>query len=781
MIAAGSGYGIFLIIVAVVAGVLLLCGATLAIFGGANSNCSRAEFRKGNLIGATSATCPRYMLLMGLLLLIGILNVNTLNQKQSFAESANGTTCQILGKIIEIKEGTTYNQIWLRTSSIAGDDVSYEGSNKIIYYTTDSVDDYYLGQQILVDGTVSMPDLPTNPGEFNSRTYYRNKGVYLVVWTGSVTMVETKKNTLANFLRNIRKQIQEVYDTVFTETEASIVKAMLLGVKENMDKETKRLYQLNGIAHVLAISGVHIAIIGMWVYKRLRKILGSYWISGILAIILVVLYGIMTGLASSTARAVAMLAINLVGNALGRSSDMMTSAGITCIIMAFINPFIVLDAGFQLSFAAVLGIAIVNPALKDIFGKGGKLRQAIFVSLSATVGTLPIIIYNYYQFPLYSIFLNLIVVPLVSVIIFASLVTGLVGLINITLASYCAVPVKVILALYEKLCTLMEKIPYYNINTGHISVAMIFAYYAFVLLLLLMLFRYRKWFIKVACFLLLAGGIYMAYLNLDTSFKVVFLDVGQGDGILVKTESGTNILIDGGSSSNSSLGEYVLMPAIKYYGMCDLDYVFVSHGDSDHISGIEYLLEALHTGITIKNLVVPLYGDMDALDDLIIAASDYGANIIYMDAGDTFSDGDGFVLTALYPDKYLEYTDANNSSLMLKIEYGGYSFLFTGDAGSEEEEAGILLEDVDISADVLKVGHHGSKYSSSEEFLAAVSPTVAVISVGANNSYGHPTEEALSRLADVGATIYRTDTMGAVIFGLTDMGLAVTKFGESGG
>lgn len=722
----------------------------------------------------------KLVILFCILFAVGFLNAKSLNNKEKFAAEAEGRDCIIYGKIYDIREGDTYTQVYIRTSEIVGEigeaaqTEEYEINTKIIAYLYTSVE-LYPGQRVAVSGQISLPDEPTNPGEFDSRKYYRNKGIFMTVRSGEITAKEQERITLRRILRNIREQAENVYDEVFNEANASVVKAMLLGVKTGMEKDVKRLYQLNGIAHVLAISGVHIAIIGMWLYGRLRKLIGSYWISGICAILIVALYGIMTGLAESTLRAILMLAITLVGNALGRSSDMMTSAGITCIIIAFANPYIVMDVGFQLSFAAVMGIAVINPVLIEVFGKEGKIRQSLFVSLSATLSTLPIIIYNYYQFPLYSVLLNLIVVPLVSVIIFFSIVTGFVGVINISTAKIFALPVKIILSLYELLCNAMERLPFYNINTGHISVAMIIIYYAVLGTALYIFLKRKEAVFKLLAAAILVIGLFYEYLSLDTDFKVVYLDVGQGDGILVKTENGTNILIDGGSSDNSGLGEYVLMPAVKYYGMATLDYVFVSHGDSDHTSGIEYLLEAEHTGITIKNLVVAKYGDMESLSDLIALAEGNGVNIIYIDAGQELSENEGLLVKCLFPNSESTYSDANNSSMVLEMEYQNKTFLFTGDIG-EESEAQIINTYVNLDCDVLKVAHHGSKYSSTTEFLEKVTPEAAVISCGLNNSYGHPAAEALERLSFAGAEIYRTDLQGAIAIYFDDSGELEYRF-----
>lgn len=442
-------------------------------------------------------------------------------------------------------------------------------------------------------------------------------------------------------------------------------------------------------------TGLHIAILGMTLFEWLRKRTGSYRISGCVAMIVVVFYGIMTGLSGSTSRAVIMMGLVMIGKAKGRSADLLTSAGIASIGMAVWNPYVIRDAGFQLSFAAVAGLAVIHPVYVQTFGKKGKLRQAFGVSLSSSLATLPICVFYYYQFPLYGILLNLLVVPLVSCLLMSALVTAGCGIISIKAAELAGIPAHFILILYERLCGLSEKIPFSSINVGHISVRMVLVYYLGLGVVLFILRCYageknssqstdennsageevnksmrkslgrdltkpvRKKSGRCGRYLygiilvILLTALY-EYANLDRSFVTVFLDVGQGDGILIRTEQGTSILIDGGSTSNQRVGEYVLLPAIRYYGMSELDYVFVTHGDADHISGIEYLLNAEHIGVRIRNLVLAKYGDRQGLANIETLAKEKNINVIYMEAGDKIreklnSDMAGLTLECLYP------------------------------------------------------------------------------------------------------------------------------------
>lgn len=610
-------------------------------------------------------------------------------------------------------------------------------------------------------------------------------------------------------------------------------------------------------------TGLHIAILGMTLFEWLRKRTGSYRISGCVAMIVVVFYGIMTGLSGSTSRAVIMMGLVMIGKAKGRSADLLTSAGIASIGMAVWNPYVIRDAGFQLSFAAVAGLAVIHPVYVQTFGKNGKLRQAFGVSLSSSLATLPICVFYYYQFPLYGILLNLLVVPLVSCLLMSALVTAGCGIISIKAAELAGIPAHFILILYERLCGLSEKIPFSSINVGHISVRMVLVYYLGLGVVLFILRCYageknssqstdennsageevnksmrkslgrdltksvRKKSGRCGRYLygiilvILLTALY-EYANLDRSFVTVFLDVGQGDGILIRTEQETSILIDGGSTSNQRVGEYVLLPAIRYYGMSELDYVFVTHGDADHISGIEYLLNAEHIGVRIRNLVLAKYGDRQGLANIETLAKEKNINVVYMEAGGKIQekqnpDMAGLTLECLYPsgstleakqvvereadsiaeakqvaereasgitdDKKIAIgldnaitanvpgegatgsgLNANDLSMVLLAKYDGRKILFTGDAGSMVEKRLILEKSILLSEiDALKVGHHGSHSASSKGFLQTTKPQYAIISCGKKNHYGHPHEETLMQLQTIGARVYRTDQCGAII------------------
>lgn len=578
-------------------------------------------------------------------------------------------------------------------------------------------------------------------------------------------------------------------------------------------------------------TGVHVAIIGMTLYGFLRKLKIGRLISGTFSIAIIILYGIMTGMSSSTERAVIMLILSIAAEYFGRKTDAPTSMGFAMIIMVLGNPYVILDAGFQLSFAAITGVTVVAPQLRKLlrmfkcFIKEAdekkkqkhkkiislrkmiiKLIDALVVGIASFITTTPVIIYYYYQFPPYSILINLIVIPLVSLVVGGSILVVLTGLFFTGAAVVMTYPVRLILFGYKYLCIFASGLPGASVLVGHISIGMIFVYYLSVVLIfaILRMIQIGKTerggpilYLMLATVLFLTV-VYEVY-SYDKSLKIVYMDVGQGDGVLLRTSGHGGILIDGGSSSNKRVGEYVMVPVLKYYGVSEIEYAFVSHGDADHVSGLEYLLNEEQSGVHVVNLVLPEYGDQDALQELKSEATANNVNIIYMKPGDNITynhqHAETINIECLYPDEEAGQSvlDTNNLSMILKTTItwdvreadienlnkssdsdASLSLLFVGDAGIAAEKRLIELYGKNslgeipdsIACDILKVGHHGSRNSSGSDFLKRVSAMYGIISCGKDNRYGHPHAETLERLKMADTKYMTTKEHGAIILSI---------------
>lgn len=783
---------------------------------------------------------------MFIFFVMGVLNIMSTGKKEKLCTEIGDRElpCTVSGKIKEIKTDGLSDTYYIMADSIVSSEFAYKGKIGIVIYTSAGKErknnpgntahiylDYINGDYICMSGTVSVPDSATNPGTFDQYIYLRNKGYYLCISNGIIESGNHRPYSIEGFLYGIKNRCTKIIDNSFDSESAGIVKAMLVADKSTLDKNIKKLYSENGIAHIMAISGVHVAIIGMTLYGFLRKLKIGRLISGTFSIAIIILYGIMTGMSSSTERAVIMLILSIAAEYFGRKTDAPTSMGFAMIIMVLGNPYVILDAGFQLSFAAITGVTVVAPQLRKLlrmfkcFIKEAdekkkqkhkkimslrkmiiKLIDALVVGIASFITTTPVIIYYYYQFPPYSILINLIVIPLVSLIVGGSILVVLTGLFFTGAAVVMTYPVRLILFGYKYLCIFASGLPGASVLVGHISIGMIFVYYLSVVLIfaILRMIRIGKTerggpilYLMLATVLFLTV-VYEVY-SYDKSLKVVYMDVGQGDGVLLRTSGHGGILIDGGSSSNKRVGEYVMVPVLKYYGVSEVEYAFVSHGDADHVSGLEYLLNEEQSGVHVVNLVLPEYGDQDALQELKSEATANNVNIIYMKPGDNITynhqHAETINIECLYPDEEAGHgvLDTNNLSMILKTTItwdvreadienlnkssdsdASLSLLFVGDAGIAAEKRLIELYGKNslgeisdsIACDILKVGHHGSRNSSGSDFLKRVSAMYGIISCGKDNRYGHPHAETLERLKMADTKYMTTKEHGAIILSI---------------
>lgn len=592
----------------------------------------------------------------------------------------------------------------------------------------------------------------TNPGEFDSAKYYHSIGIAGKLRNAIVLEESFDYSAWQEKLFELRQYFRARLYRIFPQKEASVMTAMLLGDKGDLDEETKRLYQENGIIHILSISGLHITIIGMSIYKLLRRMGVPVWVAAIAGSSILLLYGVMTGMSISACRAIGMFLVKMLAEMVGRTYDMLTAMGIMAAGMVGGNWCYLQNAGFLLSYGAIWGIGVVYPALmqkeekeevqlyeeqawkraaKVILKKSGEgLRQSTLSGLSVTLTTLPVMLWFYYEVPTYSILINLLVLPFMTLVMLSGLLAMLVpGLGGLGTVDY------LVLNGYEWLCRIFEQLPFSKWNPGRPEEWQIVVYY--VILLGVVLLGGRR---KFGRYLLLSIAVIVLGTHFNHETTVTFLDVGQGDCICVQLATGEVYLFDCGSTSRSKVGEYVLLPYLKYSGINHIDAVVVSHGDADHCNGIEELLENKESwGITVGELRSPKAGDFWEVKSA------------------------GFL--CLHPPDNCSIEDANARSRCFYIELEqGVKLLLTGDVEGEGEE--LLLQQLqergigDIS--ILKVAHHGSKYSSTQAFLQQVQPRVAVISCGRNNSYGHPHEETLQRLESVDSRVLTTPEHGAI-------------------
>ena len=826
-----------------------------------------------------------------------------------------------------------------------------------------------IGQQIILEGTFSHFATATNPGEFDVQRYYAAKGIGGRVRQSQILAVGEKYSFLREKLYGFRQVLHDRLAEVFPAKEASVMQTLLLGEKEELDAEVKALYQKNGIAHILSISGLHITLLGMGVYRLLKRLGLPVRAAAVGGAMLLFIYGVMVGMSVSASRAIGMYLLQMLGIFVGRTYDMLTGLGLMALLLVLQEPERLFDVSFLMSFGAVLGICILTPVLSgdgrerdadaelevkgisawlrtvaDIFGDSAyernkhregwrkvayegiqRMVSTVKGGFAASVGvslfTLPVQLWFFYEIPVYSVLLNLLVLPFMSVVVAGGILAlipglGLVGTVD------C-----LILWWYEWICGRFAQLPGAIWCVGRPEVWQIVCYYVGILLLVFGREYVEAWkrrgtygeknvpgdrqhFARTLWCLKMRGawkrrGTYgeknvpgdrlhfartlwclitrgadesirnrkkdcngemiqhsdrrfgicptgvqnalakfrcawqgaMTYMNrvphliavvmilglliglltgnFDCGSRVTFLDVGQGDGIVVETGQGA-YLFDCGSTSRKNIGEYVLKPYLKSRGTRSLRGVFVSHPDEDHMNGVIELLEnGADWGIVVEQLFLPAIAEgkrTESFATLLAAAEAAEVPVSYIKCGDEIRDSQ-LRLLCLHPEENTTLADANAYSECFYVEVfakkmkqeaiddrkandasggsaiegsgengsfagngerkdfrmndGKINILLTGDVEGEGERQ--LMQELqeqrgqrEFRVDILKVAHHGSGYSTGTEFLAAASPATAIISCGRNNSYGHPHAETLQRLEDARVPWYGTMDYGAL-------------------
>ncbi len=637
-----------------------------------------------------------------------------------------------------------------------------------------------IGRIIHVSGTYAAFQEQSNEGSFDSQAYYNSIGIYGIFYSkpSEISQAVKEYNIFLNSLSIFREQIQDKLYKITDETYASVLSGVLLGYKSEIDSVTKDLYQIAGISHLLAISGLHVSVIGMFIYRLLRKRF-RFVISGIGAGFFVMAFGIMTGNGISTRRAMVMFLLGMLAEIVGRTYDILSSLSLAAILIILEQPMAPESATMQLSFGAIIGIILATNKVMIFLRIKSKVLQTLIISECINIVTRPIIVENYYQIALFSSLVNVLVIPLFSVVLCGTIVCIGVSFFWMKLAKYIILLPIGLLKLYEVICRFYEKIPLSSRITGKVSANRVLCYYGIICVTMLLLWLIERknpgkkkeeefWYVRY----IKRGMITFIYLGLnllilfgyDRVNCIKMLDVGQGDSIYIGTENGLNILIDAGSSSNSKIGEYEILPFLKANAVKNLDYLIMTHSDNDHINGMFSLLEYRYQNRPyVKCLVVPDIPEPvrdETYTELVHMAEQNGIRVLSMSAGMEIQ-GQDFKLICLYPSKEAALTDKNDLSLNCMISIAGVSAMFTGDLGQKGENY-LLRSGMPLHSDILKVAHHGSNGSSTIEYLRNVQPETALISCSENNGYGHPGTETLNRLNATDSKIYITKDCGQI-------------------
>ena len=528
-----------------------------------------------------------------------------------------------------------------------------------------------------------------------------------------------------------------------------------------------------------------------------------------------------------------MFLLLLLATALGRTYDTLSAMSVSVIVILWDSPGALYTASFQLSFAAAYGASVLAVLLRG--EKESKLKNMFLFGLAIQAVTFPFTVYHFFEYPTYGFLLNPMVVPLMTVLLLCGLLSGVCGLIVPWLGYFFAGGVGGILWIYERLCRLAERLPGALLLIGRPKLWQMAVYFV-TLAICLYLWQVQgkkkvkhrfeaivNFFEKPRVLLLLLFFLPVCLLPLPCGrFEVSFLDVDQGDGIVLRERGGAVLLVDGGSTGVQKVGEKRIIPYLKSQGIRVIDCALISHTDSDHMSGVKEILEAMpvyspyrervpgYTGTpVIKRIVLPEWygenvvcdGSTDVLStesvlpgeadevylELLTLAKEKQVEVCYMKAGDRMRVGTELILSCIAPETDVSYDNKNAASMVLLVSYGAFDLLLTGDMEKAGEarllesdmwnrESGETGETAPVSVEVLKVAHHGSYTASSEEFISVLQPRISVISCGKNNRYGHPHTETLETLYGANSRVYRTDESGCVTVKVGKERITVEEF-----
>lgn len=660
-------------------------------------------------------------------------------------------------------------------NSVYTKEEAYSEKLRKLYVYVDSDEGIRLGMRVRVPGELSLSEPERNPGQFDFRSYCLAKGICGSLKGDSVEIVDSRYLLVQEWLRQVGLSLERRLEIIADKEDVGLLKAILLGEKGDMDNDVYQLYQKNGISHVLAISGLHVSVIGMGLWNGLRKAGAGYWSAGVCAFGMLFCFGSIAGFGSSVVRAVFMMGLSFLAGAFGRTYDLPSAMAVPGMGLILWKPYVLTQASFQLSFLAVFAIFFPGAYLSKRWKLKGAC-QNVWTSVSIQLVTLPAVLYHSFEIPVYSILLNLVVVPLMTYV----LVSGILGLAGsfvwVPLGTFLLGGAHYILAFYKMACGLVETVTGAYLVLGRPEFWEIAVYYGCLFGGTVLAVRWRF-------ALLWLLGVLVLVPRPPHGLEVTFLDVGQGDGIFVKSGAGT-ILVDCGSSQEKTLGEDLLVPFLKSQGVDCIDTVIVTHGDQDHISGIRYLLEDSSCGIEVGRLVMPVTGIGDDACEELKRLAQIREIPVYAASAEGMWDENGAVevrsdvsITCLHPSgrvsaggerSELEAAgtgvdpgDRNSGSLVLKLEYGAFHMVLTGDVEAEGEKR-MVARGFSGPVTVLKAAHHGSASSTTQEFLDAAEPEYVILSYGSGNRYGHPADEVVERCLDAGAKIWETAKSGAI-------------------
>lgn len=625
-------------------------------------------------------------------------------------------------------------------------DYKIDGNQLTLDFDSDVIGKYYfeslkekenfnktfsLGDTLSLKGTLEIPKNNTIPNTFNYKEYLKYKKINYILKIDSFKVYSSNKNIFLKIKNYLYKRI---YNIKYND----YLYAFILGKSSYLDEEEYENYKINGVTHLFALSGLHVSIFSLILLNIMKRLKLKEKLSFIITSLFLLFFSFVASYTPSILRAVIFFILSSINKIYYFHIKPINILYLTFIILVVINPFYIFNTGFILSFTITFFILLFNEYNSVKSG----LKSILIISLLSFFSSLPIIINMSYEINIISSINNIFFIPFVTNIVF---------------------PVSIISVIFPKisyvlniLTTFMEYVS--NISSNIVNITIYFPYFnkisiVFYYLFLILFIKLKK---KKYLFLIL---FILLFLKIKPMFNrntiLYFLDVGQGDSLLIRTKNNKSIMVDTGGkltykkekwelkNRNFDIEKNTIIPFIKSIGINKIDYLFLTHGDADHCGNSKSLIDSFN--------VKKVYLNKGKINNCEKKAN---GNILYED----YLKIDNVIVHSLNNGNY---NDENSLSMVLLLLIDNYKILLMGDAPKSVEEQIIKKNNLN-NIDLLKVGHHGSNTSSSKNFIGHIKPKYSIISVGENNKFGHPKESVLNNLDD--SKIYRTDKDGSIMF-----------------
>lgn len=622
------------------------------------------------------------------------------------------------------------------------------------------------GDSLYIEGEFKQPEEARNYKGYNYKQYLKTKKI---IGTVELEKVKILKSSNGSFIHNIQKYIRDTINGTLTDEEGNLLLAILLGDKDKLSEDIQESFKTSNLSHMLAVSGAHVSYIILGLTYVLQNSIIGKKNGKIVCIIFLLAFMAITNFTPSVTRACIMAILTLFSSIIYRKSDVYTNISVAALITLIFNPYSLLDLGFQLSYGGTIGIIIFIKRIQEKKSNSkviNYIKQMALVSIYANIIIIPIMMYHFNTVSFTFIISNIMASPILGIIVITGFLFIIASITVKPLTRLIAIFIKPILSILIKISQICSKLPFSNILVVTPYMFNVISYYA-IILYCIKSKKNNKCKIIICLLIVLILINFIIYI-FPQKLRIFFIDVGQGDSTLIITPDKKTVLIDGGGSDSFDVGEKVLLPYLLDRRILKVDYVLISHFDTDHCGGILTIMEK----VKVKNIIISEQAEhsenYERFKKLMIHKK---IRLIEVKKGDKIKIGRYSEFKILFPtSRLLSENPLNNNSIVAQFNYNNFKMLFTGDIEKLAEQQILKTEKAEIRADILKVAHHGSKTSSIPEFIKAVRPKIALIGVGKNNTFGHPNQQTIKNLENIKCRIYRTDLQGEIIIKIDQKG-----------